>query len=169
MKKLWILCLLLTGLTTECGSNSKPAVTGTQLTGTWNVTVNQSSPSGQPSVTLSAFVVGGPCQVQDSTGDTFTVQGPSCVLADDQAGQGHVSSQNSTLVPEGVLLGSPANPAANGASVNFLYASKNSATQDWYVFQGSGVISNGQISGSWSCYPNVTICSGWTGTFTATQ
>lgn len=162
MKKLWILCLLLTG----CGTNSKPAVTGTQLTGTWNVTVNQ---SGQPSVTLSTFVVGGPCQVSDGSGDTFTVQGPSCVLADDQTGQGHVSSQNSTLVPEGVLLGASANPASNGSPVNFLYAAKSASTQTYYVFSGVGTVSNGQISGSWSCYPSVTICSGRTGSFTAAQ
>lgn len=162
MKKLVVLSILCL---TACGTNSgNTKTTGNQLTGTWNVTVSQ---SGQSPVNLSAYIVGSQCSIAQS-GDTFTVSGPACVVADNPSGIGHVSSQNSSLVPEGVLIGSPANPASDGTSINFLYAAVDSSN-NLYVFSGIGTVSGGQMSGTWSCYQGMAICSGWTGTFSATR
>lgn len=151
--KLLVLCLLLTG----CGS-SKPGTQTTPLNGVWNVTVSQ---SGDPDVTLNATLVPSSCQITEG-GRQYAIQESQCVSS------ASVSSINSTYTPVGVLLGASNNPASNGASISVLLFEVDSSNT-MYVFLGSGSISNGQLVGTWGCYPSAISCQGWVGSFVASK
>jgi hypothetical protein len=174
MKKVFalfsVIGLVLAGmLLVSCGSNSsngsQQANSTTNIQGTWAITAAE---SGGSSSVFNVTLVSSPCSVATPIG-TFTVQGPSCFIADDNTGQGSISGTGSFFYPpQGVLIGVPANPASSSASIDLLFAEADQFG-DAAVFGGTGTVSNGTLTGTWSCNVNSPVCSGLSGTFSGTQ
>jgi hypothetical protein len=102
---------------------------------------------------------------------TFTVQGPSCFIADDNTGQGTISGTgNFFYPPQGLLAGVPYNPTpSNGsATVDLLFVEADQFG-DIAVANGIGTVTNGTIAGTWTCNPDTPICTGLSGTFSGTK
>jgi hypothetical protein len=156
---------------TGCGSSNSNSNSGaeanaatTNIQGSWAITASE---AGGSSSVFNVTLVTSPCSVATPIG-TFTVQGPSCFIADDNTGQGSISGTgNFFYPPQGVLIGVPANPAPSNASVDLLFAEADQFG-DAAVFGGNGTISGGKLTGTWSCNPDSPVCAGLTGTFSGT-
>jgi hypothetical protein len=160
--------LLASILLISCGSSSSKSgqanSPSTNLQGSWAITASE---AGASSSVFNVTLVSSPCSVSTPIG-TFTVQGPSCFIADDNTGQGAVSGTGSFFYPpQGVLIGVSANPAPSNASIDLLFAEANQLGEA-AVFGGDGTVSNGVLSGTWSCNPNSPICAGLSGSFSGT-
>jgi len=167
MKKAFA-CLIILFLV-GCGvGNNQQTTPGqsvtTNLIGSWSITTTSSTGLN---ATLTVSLVSSACSV-DTPICSFTVTGPACVLADDNTGQGSISgSGNFIYPPQGVLIGTAADPASQNAAINFLFAEADTLG-DAAVFQGTGTVGSGTISGNWSCNPQSPICAGESGTFSGT-
>jgi hypothetical protein len=169
MKKLFaVLGLSFAGvLLLSCGSSStqKPSSTTTNIQGSWAITASE---AGGSSSVFSVTLVSSACSVATPIG-TFTVQGPVCFIADNNTGQGSISGTgNFTYPPAGVLIGTAANPASANASIDLLFAEADQLG-DAAVFGGTGTVSGGTLSGSWSCNVNSPVCFSLSGTFSGTH
>ena len=80
-----ILILILILFATGCSSAKSGMGTGTSLLGTWTVTGNLGTQSGDE--TYQVTFVSSPCSVISPVG-TFSVQGPVCFIANNNTGQG---------------------------------------------------------------------------------
>jgi hypothetical protein len=165
MKQFIAVCaLILLSLALSCGSstanNNNPSQNNsTAIPGNWVITATE---TGQNAV-FTVNLVPSPCSVATPIG-TFTVTGPTCFIADNNTGQGAISgSGNFIYPPQGVLIGTAANPASNNAVVNLLFAEADQFGAA--VFGGVGTISNGNLTGAWTCNVNSPVCSGLNGTF----
>lgn len=151
-------------LTIGCGSSPHYGNTSTPtLVGNWTIVISQ---IGTPDVIDSATLVASPCSIDSPDAGVFTVSGPMCVLADNESGQGNITSTDSTFTPQGVLLGTSF--VGSQPSVEFLAVESVTVSQGAvaiFVFTGTGILENNQITGSWSCYPGS--CQGPSGTFVA--
>ena len=159
-----VLIGILTTFAVACGSNSS---SGTQLTGAWTITANQLSSSGS---VFSVTLVSSQCSVVAGD-DLFTVQGPTCFIADDSTGQGSISGSGQFLYPpQGVLVGSPSNPipANTQASINLVFVEADEYG-DISVFNGDGSIDNGTMTGTWVCSTYSPVCAGLSGTFSGSR
>jgi hypothetical protein len=161
--------LLLVGmLLSSCGSNSSQqsgSNSTTNIQGSWAITAAEAGGSGS---VFHVTLVSSPCSVATPIG-TFTVQGPTCFIADDNTGQGSISGSGSFIYPpQGVLIGVAANPASANAAIDLLFAEADQYG-DAAVFGGTGTVSKGTITGNWSCNPDSPVCSGLSGTFSGTQ
>ena len=157
--------ILLLALTIGCGG-SKSGSAKTSIQGNWSVTTTDNT-DGLHSV-LQTTLVSSACTVSTPIG-TFTVQGPTCFIADNNTGQGSVSGTGSLIYPpQGVLVGVPANPAPDNSSLNLLFVEADQFG-DAAVFEGKGTVASGTMTGTWSCDSNSPICSGLNGTFSGTQ
>lgn len=87
MKCILILTLLI--FAGGCNSSSSKKAGGTSMQGTWTVTGNVSG-SQSGSGTYQVALVSSPCKVTTPVG-TFSVQGPSCFIANNNSGQGSIS------------------------------------------------------------------------------
>jgi hypothetical protein len=170
-KPLAVFHLLLVGmLLSSCGSSSsqQPSPNSnstTNIEGSWTITATE---AGGSNSVFNVALVSSACSVGTPIG-TFTVQGPACFIADDNTGQGSISGTGNFIYPPaGVLLGVPANPASANASLDLLFAEGNQFG-DAAVFGGTGTVSNGTITGTWSCNPGSPVCLGLSGTFSGTQ
>jgi hypothetical protein len=166
MKRL-ALIVTLTILSAACGgspnSGSAANSSGTQLSGAWTITATENGSSGG---IFSVTLVASQWSVATPVG-TFTVQGSSCFIADDNTGQGAISGSGQFFYPpQGVLVGSSTNPVPPGstAQIDLLFVEANQVG-DIAVFGGNGVISNGTMTGTWACNPSSPICFGLSGTF----
>jgi hypothetical protein len=148
------------------GSSSTSNSTTTNLIGSWTITATETGSSSTSVFTVT--LVSSPCSVSTPIG-TFTVQGPSCAIADDNSGQGSITGTGTFFYPpQGVLIGATASPAPNGTSIDLLFVEADQVG-DAAVFGGVGTISNGTLSGNWACSAGSPICSGLTGAFSGTQ
>jgi hypothetical protein len=171
MKRISILIttLILTLFAAGCSSSKSPAsVSGTSMQGTWSVTGNLGSQSGNE--TYQVVLVSSPCSVVSPVG-TFSVQGPVCFVANNNSGQGSISGKgllsNASNTGEGVLIGVPANPVPANSTINLLFVLGES-NGTFVEFTGSGTVANGTMSGTGSCSANTSLCQGTTATFTGT-
>jgi hypothetical protein len=167
MKKLFaVIASLLVLLLSGCGGSGQQSnsTSTTNMQGNWTITATGTSSSSVFNVTL----VSSACTVATPIG-TFTVVGPACFIADDNTGQGSISGTGTFIYPpQGVLLGVPANPASANASIDLLFAEADQFG-DAAVFGGTGTVSNGTITGTWSCNSASPVCFGLSGTFSGTQ
>ncbi|MGC1451876.1 MAG: hypothetical protein WA830_17750 [Candidatus Sulfotelmatobacter sp.] len=160
--------LILLSLALSCGSSTNPnnssqANSTTTIPGNWVITATE---TGQNAV-FTVNLVPSPCSVATPIG-TFTVTGPSCFIADNNTSQGSISgSGNFMYPPQGVLVGTAANPASNNAAVNLLFAEADQFGAA--VFGGVGTISNGNLTGAWTCNVNSPVCFGLSGTFSGVK
>ena len=167
MKRILIFMLLV--FAAGCGS-SKNAGSGatTSIPGTWTVTGNVGSQGG--SNTYQVSFVSSPCSVTTPVG-MFSVQGPVCFIANNNAGQGSISG---TGIPtftkstgQGVLLGVAANPVPAKGTFNLLFVA-GVGSGNFVEFTGSGTVSNGTMTGTGSCSASTPLCQGMSGTFSGT-
>ncbi len=163
--KLMLVSLLSTLLAAACGGGQSGSEAKLSIQGTW--TINSASVSGDS--TLRATIVPSACSVTTPVG-TFTVQGPSCFIADNNTGQGSISGTGQFIYPpQGVLLGVPYNPVpvteGSTVPVDLLFVEADQFG-DFAVFDGTGTISVGStMSGTWTCVPQTPVCLGDSGTF----
>ncbi len=168
-----ILALVLSSLMAfaiGCGSSSNASVSPNQLVGSWSITTTDgvNGTSGTIQATLIAATVGqnSNCVVTAVNGSggtsVFTVQGSSCALADNQTGQGAISGTGYFFYPPvGVLVGE----TGNQLDLIFVEGSGNS----YAVFNATGTMANGAMSGSWTCNLETPICAGLSGTFSGAK
>jgi hypothetical protein len=167
MKRILIFILLV--FAAGCGS-SKSTGSGptTSIPGTWSVTGNLGSQGG--SGTYQVAFVSSPCSVTTPVG-MFSVQGPVCFTANNNAGQGSISGTglptSSTNTGQGVLIGVAANPVPANGTFNLLFVAAV-ASGNFVEFTGSGTISNGTMTGTGSCSSSTPLCQGMSGTFSGT-
>jgi hypothetical protein len=155
---------ILTAFAVGCGSN---APSGTQIPGSWTITANELSSTGS---VFSVNLVSSQCSVVAGD-EVFTVQGPTCFIADDTTGQGSISATGQLLYPaQGVLLGASSNPVPANTieSVNLVFVEADEYG-DLSIFNGNGSIENGTINGTWVCSTYSPACAGLTGTFSGTR
>jgi hypothetical protein len=164
---LLIASMLLTGCSsssTNSNSGAQGNAATTNIQGSWTITASE---VGGSSSVFNVTLVSSPCSVITPIG-TFTVQGPSCFIADDNTGQGSISGTgNFFYPPQGVLIGVSTNPAPSNASIDLLFAEADQFG-DAAVFGGNGTVSGGKLTGTWSCNPDSPVCTGLSGTFSGT-
>jgi hypothetical protein len=158
-----------------CGGGSDTGSSGsTSLAGNWTITANQANSTS--SSVFQVALVSSACSVSTPIG-TFTVQGPSCFIADDNSGQGSITGTGSFIYPpQGVLLGATVSPVPSGqtASINLLFVEADQFG-DAAVFSGTGTVTSASgsgtaaLSGNWECASNSPACVGLSGTFSGTQ
>jgi hypothetical protein len=164
MKRILIVALLV--FAAGCNSGSRPAVS---LLGTWTVTGTGSFGSQSGSGTYQVELVSSPCSVTTPVG-TFSVQGSTCFIANNNSGQGSISGtglpSSSNNNGEGVLVGVATNPVPANTTINLLFVVGSNSTV--LQFTGTATIANGTMKGSGSCSASTPMCQGATGTFSAT-
>jgi hypothetical protein len=165
---LFFVCLQLMSCSSSSANGNSPngsaSPASTNIQAKWVITATE---VGGSTSTFNVSLVSSTCTVFTPIG-TFNVQGPSCFIADDNTGQGSISGTgNFFYAPQGVLIGVSANPAPSGASVDLLFAEADQFG-DAAVFGGNGTITNGTLTGNWSCNPNSPVCNGLSGTFSGT-
>src|SRR5713226_3399453 len=119
MKRILILILIVFAAGCNSAKNSGGG-SGTSMQGMWTVTGNLGSRPG----TYQVELVSSPCSVTTPVG-TFSVQGPVCFIANNNAGQGSISGtglpSSSKNTGQGVLIGVPSNPVPADATFNLLF------------------------------------------------
>lgn len=144
--------------------------TTTSLSGNWLITADQTAGAVGDvgsSGTYQVSFVSSACNVSTPVG-TVTVPGPTCFIADNDTGQGSVSAAGGSGMypPQSVLIGT--SPARSNAPVDgFLVEADQSGNAA--VFFVTGTVSNGTMTGTWSCNPTTPVCSGMSGTFSGTR
>jgi hypothetical protein len=160
---------VLVAFATACGSSGSgttPQGNSTSIAGYWSVNTIDKTDGLQSA--LQATLVSSACTASTPIG-TFTVQGPSCFLADNNTGQGSVSGTGSLIYPpQGVLVGVAANPAPANSPLNLFFVEADQFG-DAAIFVGNGTVTNGTMTGTWSCSPNSPVCLGLNGTFSGTK
>jgi hypothetical protein len=180
MQRFLIVSFLIIAVGCSSTKNATPtSPSGISMQGTWTVSASPTSTGSLGSQctggcgpeTYQLVLVPSPCTVSTPVG-TFSVQGPSCFIANNNSGQGSISG---TGVPaslkntnQGVLIGVPSNPVPSGSTLNLLFvaADRNGNVAE---FTGSGTITNATMAGTGSCSPSTPICAGVSGTFSGTQ
>jgi len=163
-----ILTLILIGSATGCNSAKSGMGTSTSMQGTWTVTGNLGTQSGNE--TYQVALVPSPCTVISPVG-TFSVQGPVCFIANNNTGQGSISGKgllsNASNTGEGVLIGVASNPAPANATLNLLFV-LGEKDGTFVEFIGNATVANGTMTGSGTCSPSTPMCQGVSATFTGT-
>ena len=168
MKRILILILIVFAAGCNSAKNAGGG-SGTSMQGMWTVTGNLGS-QGKPG-TYQVDLVPSPCSVTTPVG-TFSVQGPVCFIANNNAGQGSISGtglpSSSKNTGQGVLIGVPSNPVPADATFNLLFVAgdKNGNVVE---FPGSGTVANGTMTGTGSCSPSTPMCQGLSGTFSGNK
>lgn len=166
--RIMIPILILIVFASSCSSSKNGLGGGTSMQGTWVVTGNLGTQSGNE--TYQVTLVSSPCSVASPVG-TFSVQGQVCFTANNNTGQGSISGKgllsNASNTGEGVLIGVAANPVPANGTFNLLFVLGN-ASGSFVEFTGSGTVANGTMTGSGSCSASTPLCQGVTGTFTGT-
>jgi hypothetical protein len=168
VKKICTLTVVATTLILGGCGNSKSSSTNPNsqsIAAKWNFTaVDQNNNIASFALTL----VPSPCTVTAGNW-TFTVQGPSCFIADNQTGQGSATliKGNPYYPIQGALVGTPSNPMQSGAQVDMLFV-EGQTGGGIAVFGGNGQFSSGSVQGEWSCNSSTPVCGGTSGTFIGT-
>jgi hypothetical protein len=168
-----------------CGGAGNGASKPTEMSGSWTITNNiQSVSLGNFNSTLNVSVVSSVCYTPrgyptPSGGYTLAmiVNGPGCFMADSGSGSGSITSTGNVFYPpQTLLIGVPSDPipadTTDDLQLVFVEAGPNN---QYAIFQGSGKVSNGRMTGTWSCdlYAGTPsgspICSDASGTFSGTH
>lgn len=164
-----ILILILASIVFVTACNSTKSGTGTSMQGTWAITGNLGTQSGNETYQVS--FVSSPCSVTSPVG-TFSVQGPVCFIANNNTGQGSISGKgllsNASNTGEGVLIGVPANPVPDNSTINLLFV-LGGQNGNFIEFTGSGTVAKGTMTGSGSCSTSTPLCQGVSATFSGTE
>ena len=161
--KLFALALLTLSLM-SCGSNSNSATSAspTEMSGDWSITFNFTTvPNSVPS--QSVFQLSATSDCQTGTEPPLALAGPDCFLTTGYA-PGNWAWYAPGLAPDGVLIGVPEDPIPGdqsaAASFSLLMTSPIGVPGEILV-NGSGTVSNGTMSGTWTCNLNVTNPQDW--------
>jgi hypothetical protein len=152
-----IMILILIAFAAGCSSSKN--------TGGWNL-----GTQGGSGNSYRVPLVPSRCSVTTAVG-TFSVQGPVCFIANNNAGQGSISGSGIPTSPkstgQGVLIGVASNPVPANAAFSLVFvAGDGNATV--VEFTGGGTIANGTMTGTGSCSSSTPLCQGMSGTFTGT-
>jgi hypothetical protein len=169
-----------------CGSNSSSSQSGSSgstsmLAGSWSITTTEGSQVDTitttlvPNGTTVPIGFGLPSGTVTScswpVGDVSAV-GPACFTAANSAlaNLGSLSDSNPLILPLQLVVGVPQNPAPANSALSFAFAEDYDGFAYYWVFNGTGTVTNGTISGSWECNVEATIsCLGMSGTLSGTQ
>jgi len=169
MKRILILILIV--FAAGCSSSKNTGGESvTSMQGTWTVTGNVSG-SQSGSGTYQVALVPSPCSVTTPVA-TFSVQGASCFIANNNSEQGSISGtglpSSSKNTGQGVLVGVASNPVPAGATFNLLFVAGD-ANGNFVEFTGSGTVANRTLTGTGSCSPSTPMCQGVSGTFSGNE
>jgi hypothetical protein len=175
--------ILLMAFAVDCGSGSSQGGSSTDVSGSWAITTVDSGNSSLNS-TLNASLVSSVCYTPTgyptASGGlalALLVNGPSCFIADSSTGQGSISGTGDLFYPPQLaLIGVPSNPIPPNSPSSLQLLFIEAGPNDQYaVFNGSGTITGGTMTGTWSCNANVgvsgelSICAGMSGTFSGSK
>jgi hypothetical protein len=182
-----LLLLCLSGLASflaSCGSSSKTTTTTTtntnqpldMTTGTWTMTSTSTSGSSNNTFTVK-FTTFACSETNVFVGPTWgTGSNPFSTSPGVCLNGGTPTSTTSGFTPQGLVIEVGANPvAANGTttlvsgSAYFAALDANNGDSDLYDLTGTVTASSQSISGSYTCDPSCTDCSGESGTFNGTM
>jgi hypothetical protein len=176
MKRALILILpilFLLAFVAGCSSSKNSNTGTTAIPGTWAITgtlqCGQSCGSGVAG-TYQVVFVSSPCTVVTPVG-TFSVQGNTCFIANNNSAQGSISgkglltSANNNGV--GVLIGADASPVPDGSTINLLFvmAPQGSVAE----FTGTATVTKNTMQGSGACSSATPACQGGSATFSGTE
>jgi hypothetical protein len=168
MKRILILTFMVFAAGCSNSAKNSGGGPGTSLQGTWTVTGNLGSQGG--SGTYQVSFVSSPCSVTTPAG-SFSVQGPVCFTANNNAAQGSISGtgllSSAKNTGEGVLIGVPSNPVPANGTFNLLFV-LGDQNGNLVEFTG-GTVVTGTMTGTGSCSPSTPMCQGVSGTFSGTQ
>jgi hypothetical protein len=152
---------VLLAVSLACGTtNNSAASKSNSMVGSWAISATNGV--GGQSV-FQVNLISSPCTVSTPVG-TFAVAGSSCSIADDNTGQGSISGTGSFFFPpQGVLIGGSSSGQIDGV---FVEADQYG---DFAVIDGKGTLSNGAISGTWTCNSGTAVCFGLNGTFSGNK
>jgi hypothetical protein len=158
----------LMAVATGCGSSSSNG-SGSQasLIGSWSITTTDGV-NGDFSGTIQAtLIANNTCVVEVPTASggfgISTQQGTSCAIADDQ-GDGSISGTGDFFYPPvGLMVGE------TGNQLNLIFVEGIMSGYSYAVFNATGTIGNGTMSGSWTCDFGPPNCTGLSGTFTGAK
>jgi hypothetical protein len=167
-----ILISILIVFAAGCNSaNNTASGSGTTIQGTWTATgtvasVRDTTPQSESGPYQVKFV-SSPCSVTTPVG-MFSVQGPVCFIANNNAVQGSISGPgiSSTSTGQGVLIGVPSNPAPANAAFSLLFVAGD-GNGKLVEFTGTGTVDNGMMTGTGSCSSSTPMCQGASATFSA--
>ena len=174
-----LLLLCLAGLALflgGCGSSSKSTTTTNQpmniTSGTWTLTGTDSSGSFSMTANFTTF----PCSNTNVyIGPTWYMSGTFSTTAAVCLNGGTPTSKTSGFTPQGLVFGVAANPVpANGtttftAGSAFFAALDTNGNSDLYDLTGTFTASSNSVSGTFTCDPACSFCSGDSGTFSGTM
>lgn len=150
-----------------CGGG-KTASNSVPVTGSWTFEfiLNGTVQSVFKADLVSEAASGNACQMPTSTPvgtvEVEVLDLADCFIADSQSAQGAVTCQGCDPMPQGVVVATTINSIDTA-----IILMQTDLDNHYFFFAGSGIVSNGSMSGPWVC--NSTDCKGWTGTFTASR
>ena len=164
--------LTLIAFAAGCSSGKSAASApgpATSMEGSWNVTGSLASGGG--SKTYQVSLVSSPCSVTTPVG-TFSVQGPVCLVANNNTAQGSIAGSGLPTSPkstgQGVLIGVASDPVPDKGAFTLVFVSGDQSG-DVAEFTGGGTIANGTMTGSGSCSASTPLCQGMSATFSGTH
>jgi hypothetical protein len=177
MKQLMLALALLAPSLLSCGSNSTTtSAATTEMSGDWSITIKFTTVANSvPSQSVFQLSPTSNCQTGSET--PLALAGPYCFLTTGYA-PGSWTWYAPGLAPDGVLIGVPEDPvpANQPTTVSFslLMTSPDGIAGEALV-NGSGTVSNGVMSGTWTWNLNITNPQDWcsggnaSGTFSGTK
>jgi hypothetical protein len=148
---LMVASLLMTSLLLACGGGQSRS----SIQGSW--TINTASVSGD--ATLQVTLVSTPCS------DTPAFQGlTNCFVATSSGGGGSLSGTGYFFAPPQIVdVG-----VSSSNELQFILT-EEAQDQPAIIFVGTGTVSNGTMSGTFTCDPGTPVCAGVGGTFSGTK
>jgi len=166
--------IFLVALVISCGSSSSSSSSATDVSGNWTVAVtNLGSSSFNNTFNLSlvpgdCMAPGDPYPTSQGGQAILFVSGPSgCYIADDM-GQDSISGTGYFFYPPQAALVGVRSPPGSPSELQVMFIEAGPNNQ-YAVFDGSGTITNDEMTGTWSCSPDFTICAGTNGTFSGSK
>ena len=158
--------VLLVVMVFAAGCSNSGSGSGTSVQGTWAVTGSLGSEAPR---TYQVSLVPSPCSVTTPVG-TFSVTGPVCFTANNNAGEGSISGPGISIssIGQGVLIGVASNPVRTNGTFNLVFVAGNKSGT-FGEFTGSGTFANGTVTGTGSCSPSTPVCQGMSATFSGNQ
>jgi hypothetical protein len=162
--KCMLVVLVVMVFTAGCSNSGSGS--GTSVQGTWTVTGSLGSEAPR---TYHVSLVPSPCSVTTAVG-TFSVTGPVCFTANNNAGEGSISGPGISIssIGQGVLIGVASNPVRANGTFNLVFVAGNKSGT-FVEFTGSGTFANGTVTGTESCSPSTPVCQGMSATFSGNQ
>jgi len=149
-----------------CGSSSSNGSgSQNQLVGNWSITTTNGV-NGDLGTIQATLVANSTCVVEVPTASggiaIYTQPGINCAIADSQQGDGSISGTGYFYYPPvGVMVGE------TGSQLNLIFV--EGSGDNYAVFNATGTIGNGTMSGSWTCDFGPSNCAGLSGTFSGAK